>query len=252
MKKVNIAGMRSGSVTAIEQTELKRKGSYLWKCQCDCGKVLFLEPYKISGHKITSCGCQKNKDKIKDITGQKFGKLTALYAINEIKGSSYVWHCRCDCGNELDVRLSSLTSGNTSSCGCQRREKLKGKAKDITRVKFGLLTAVRPTEKRENGSVVWFCSCECGNTTEIPLIRLTSGNVRSCGCLRQSGRSGDSSEMKLRKDNKSGFRGVFQKSNGRWTAYITKKGIRYYLGSFANKDDAINARVKAEERRLDQ
>lgn len=250
MKRVDITGMRSGIVTAIEQTDLKRKGSYLWKCQCDCGRVLFLEPYKISMHKITSCGCQKNKDKIKDITGQKFGKLTAVYPLKEIKGSSYVWHCKCECGNEIDVRLSSLTSGNTNSCGCQRREKLKGKAKDISGKQFGLLTAIAPTEKRENGSVVWKCSCDCGNTIEVPLIRLTSGNVKSCGCLKkriiEKKDYVNNALLTLRKDNKSGYRGVCQKKNGKWIAYYTKKGQRYYLGTFDNKEEAITARINAE------
>ncbi len=249
MKKVDITGMRSGIVTAIEQTDLKRKGSYLWKCQCDCGKVLLLEPYKISMHKISSCGCMKNKDKIKDITGQKFGKLTALFPLNEIKGSSYMWHCVCDCGNQIDVRLSSLTSGNTTSCGCQRKEKLRGKAKDISGNKFGLLTALYPTEKRENGSVVWKCQCNCGNTIEVPLIRLTSGNVKSCGCLRKHSYINESSTKNiqtLRKDNKSGFRGVCQKKNGKWIAYLMKSGQRNYLGTFDSKDEAIKARMNAE------
>lgn len=28
------------------------------------------------------------------------------------------WHCKCDCGNEVDVLLTNLQSGNTTSCGC--------------------------------------------------------------------------------------------------------------------------------------
>ncbi|MBR0343607.1 MAG: hypothetical protein IJH64_15400 [Oscillospiraceae bacterium] len=250
MKKVDITGMRSGIVTAIEQTDLKRKGSYLWRCQCDCGKVLFLEPYKISGQKIASCGCMKNKDKIKDITGRKFGKLTALFPLKEIKGSSYMWHCVCECGNELDVRLSSLTSGNTTSCGCQRREKLRGKAKDISGKSFGLLTALEPTDRRENGSVVWKCMCKCGNTTEVPLIRLTSGNVKSCGCLKKNIHKKVQTVSKssvLRKDNKSGYKGVCQKKNGKWMAYLMKKGRRYYLGSYDNINEAVKARKRAEK-----
>lgn len=32
------------------------------------------------------------------------------------------WHCRCDCGNEIDVPTRYLKSGNTRSCGCLNRE----------------------------------------------------------------------------------------------------------------------------------
>jgi len=29
-----------------------------------------------------------------------------------------MWRCRCDCGNELELRRSNVRSGNTQSCGC--------------------------------------------------------------------------------------------------------------------------------------
>jgi len=54
-----------------------------------------------------------------DLTGQRFGKLTAIsLAIPE--GRTH-WTCQCDCGNELEVRSSHLTSGHTKSCGCLRK-----------------------------------------------------------------------------------------------------------------------------------
>ena len=34
-----------------------------------------------------------------------------------------MWHCTCDCGNELVVRASSLRCGNTCSCGCLQRDR---------------------------------------------------------------------------------------------------------------------------------
>ena len=58
-----------------------------------------------------------------DITGQKFGHLTALYPIKDKRAAnnSYIWHCRCDCGNECDVGLNNLIQGHTRSCGCNKR-----------------------------------------------------------------------------------------------------------------------------------
>ena len=41
--------------------------------------------------------------KIKDITGQRFGKLTVQYMLPERKNRQVVWHCQCDCGKETDV-----------------------------------------------------------------------------------------------------------------------------------------------------
>lgn len=55
----------------------------------------------------------------KDLTNQKFGRLTALYPLEQrtINGN-IKWCCRCECGNHVDVDVSSLIRGHTSSCGC--------------------------------------------------------------------------------------------------------------------------------------
>lgn len=46
---------------------------------------------------------------IRDLSGQKFGRLTALYpAEKRDKRGSVYWHCKCECGNEVDVSLSGL------------------------------------------------------------------------------------------------------------------------------------------------
>ena len=42
--------------------------------------------------------------KYKDLTGQKFGMLTALEKVPDANAKQAVWHCRCDCGNECDVK----------------------------------------------------------------------------------------------------------------------------------------------------
>jgi len=60
---------------------------------------------------------------IKDLAGQRFGRLVVLYDTGERKCGRVVWHCRCDCGNEVDVVSSYLVSGNTRSCGCYQRER---------------------------------------------------------------------------------------------------------------------------------
>jgi len=52
----------------------------------------------------------------------------------------------------------------------------------------------------------------------------------------------------LQENNTSGIKGVsFNKKCNKWYAYITLNGKRTYLGLFINKEDAVRARVKAEE-----
>lgn len=58
--------------------------------------------------------------KIKDLTGQKFGKLTVL-GIGYKQETKYYWKVQCDCGNIVNVIGPSLKSGECKSCGCSRK-----------------------------------------------------------------------------------------------------------------------------------
>lgn len=55
---------------------------------------------------------------MKDITGQTFGRLTALECVGTNKRHSYVWLCVCTCGNTKVIDGNQLRMGRTKSCGC--------------------------------------------------------------------------------------------------------------------------------------
>lgn len=57
--------------------------------------------------------------RIKDLTGQRFGNLTAMQIDSVQNGYAY-WFCRCDCGNIKLVRGTRLTEGHVTSCGCRK------------------------------------------------------------------------------------------------------------------------------------
>ena len=61
--------------------------------------------------------------KRKDLTGQRFGKLTAIKFSHSGKHGESHWSLICDCGNETVVFIGNLTCGFTASCGCVRNEK---------------------------------------------------------------------------------------------------------------------------------
>lgn len=61
-----------------------------------------------------------------DITGQTFGRLTAIRLLGKLhKRSKVHWLCRCECGEETHVAKSKLKSGQTVSCGCEKRQLAK-------------------------------------------------------------------------------------------------------------------------------
>lgn len=57
-----------------------------------------------------------------DLTGKKFGRLTVIERGEGRYGGSAFWVCRCDCGNTVTVDGANLRSGNSTSCGCFKRE----------------------------------------------------------------------------------------------------------------------------------
>lgn len=54
----------------------------------------------------------------KDLTGQRFGKLTA------VERTDGKWLCVCDCGTTTVVARNNLTRPHTLSCGCAKVEQL--------------------------------------------------------------------------------------------------------------------------------
>lgn len=57
-----------------------------------------------------------------DLTGLKFGRLTAIRRYGKTMDGKTAWLCRCECGTEIVVALNNLRSGGTRSCGCLRKE----------------------------------------------------------------------------------------------------------------------------------
>lgn len=58
----------------------------------------------------------------KDLTGQKFGRLTVVREDGRDGYGSTNWLCICDCGKLVTVRGSQLRSGHTRSCGCLQKD----------------------------------------------------------------------------------------------------------------------------------
>lgn len=57
-----------------------------------------------------------------DLTGQRFGMLEVLERSGSDNSGHARWICRCDCGNVTAISSDSLRTGNSKSCGCQRKK----------------------------------------------------------------------------------------------------------------------------------
>lgn len=63
-----------------------------------------------------------------DLTGQRFGKLTATKFVSLNESQNALWHCVCDCGNQKLAQASQLRAGLIKSCGCKQKPRYKDKS----------------------------------------------------------------------------------------------------------------------------
>ena len=157
--------------------------------KCNCGNFKKVLISNVINNKTKTCGYCSN---FEDLTGQKFGKLTVLQRSDIQDGNSHTkkWLCQCDCGNTCYTSPKNLKAGLTKSCGCITKNRMKilgieqskKNIKNLTGQKFGLLTAVYPTDKRSGTHVIWACLCDCGNVHLVSSNNLLRQQVTSCGC----------------------------------------------------------------------
>lgn len=186
MKFIDLTGQRFGKLLVLgidPEQKYNSSGRIQWKCQCDCGTICYKssevlkKPVK-TGIKACSTRCGALIP-----NGTRFAKLTVIEPIIDEKGHTQ-YKCLCDCGKITITTASRLKDGTTKSCGCFRKDRMsnigKSTIQDISNQRFGKLTAIRPTEKRQTKSVVWECKCDCGNIHLASIHNLKAGNVTGC------------------------------------------------------------------------
>lgn len=124
----------------------------------------------------------------KDLTGQKFGKLTVVCRAQthtqECGRQRTMWHCKCECGNEKDVSSDYLKSSKCPSCGCvASKNRSSANRKNCIGEKYGRLTIIEILWERRNTKAR--CKCDCGNEYIGLKADIVSGHTKSCGCLQK-------------------------------------------------------------------
>ncbi len=126
MNKIDLTGKRFGKLVVLEEAKpyIQPNGRkrLQWLCQCDCGNQKIILGDNLRGKKTESCGClkkQKGLERLVDLTGQKFGRLTVIKLHHKNESTNhYYWECQCDCGGNAIVYGGHLKDGHTKSCGC--------------------------------------------------------------------------------------------------------------------------------------
>lgn len=185
-KDITGQNINGWQVIGVHNPCINNHGEVLWDCICPtCGKITTQTYYNL--HKLNLKGCKdcKGKNAAVDISGQRFGRLTAVKYVGSNKGWGAIWECVCDCGNTVNVKKGSLMTGGTKSCGCLNREQLLTPKYDLAGNQFGFLKVIKQMKcSSKNNGTNWLCLCEnCGAEVIVSQHSLTQGQM-SCGCVK--------------------------------------------------------------------
>ena len=196
------------------------------------------------------------------------------------------WLCLCECGNPnlIPVIGIHLKSNNTTSCGCVMREKVAENGKNNKRYNEYDLTGEYGVGWTSNTSKEFYFDLEdydkikdycwhehiCNGFSTIktndPETRKSIKMHTLLGFkgydhidrnelnnrkqnLRKCTQQENTFNQNIRKDNTSGVTGVtWDKKRQKWCAGLHINRKHKFLGYFINKDDAIIARLKAEQK----
>ena len=119
---------------------------------------------------------------------------TLKFIYDEVEGELKILDYKTD-GSSPQVYLNYKENEGWIKCNNLINSKIgkfiniKKKPKPITRTdivgkRFGKLVVIEDDGSRtNNGSILWKCLCDCGETTHATAAKLESGAKKSCGCL---------------------------------------------------------------------
>lgn len=152
VRRDELTGMHFGKLTVLHLGEKSNRGngSY-WVCQCECGQTCEVNASKLKSGYTTSCGCA-HSDLVRNLSGEKFGKLTVLCDSGKRrKGSGgVIWTCLCECGQKKDIRQDALLSGATISCGCLKSKGNEKIAKILSEANIDFISEYSPPDMPGN------------------------------------------------------------------------------------------------------
>lgn len=197
------------------------------------------------------------------------------------KNAQYLCRCECKDDSYVIVQARYLRSGHTLSCGCLQKERVSECKKRYNTYdlsgEYGIGWTLNTNQEfyfdlEDYDLIKEYCWSETSSNynnyhrleaydskqkTNIAMHYLIKGKYcdhidrnplnNKKENLRLATAEQNARNISLYKNNTSGFMGVgWSKTHSMWRAYIKAEQKHLHLGYFANKDDAIRARLNAE------
>ena len=205
------------------------------------------------------------------LEGERYGKLVVMEEAESIYSKTGKMirrlKCKCDCGNITIVRHGDLRNGSTVSCGCYNYEKESAaKTHGYSRTKLGNVfegmkqRCNNPKNKnyeKYGGRGIKICTewlndpkkffdwaIKNGYKEGLSIDRIdVNGNYEPDNC-RWADNEAQCLNQRLRKDNKTGHKGIYY-SEGVYRVQIRRNKKRYYFGSCKTLPEAVKVLEEA-------
>lgn len=224
--------------------------------------------------------------KLKDLTGQRFGRLVVKERVTDKKYKRVHWICQCTCGNpeQIIVASNNLLSGHTQSCGCLHKETVNTMFNKCNKYdlsgEYGIGWTSNANEEfyfdledydkikdycwmlvvNNNGRYKVIQANKHQNNQIIKLYKLITNydvvdhinrntlDNRKCN-LRNATLSQNSINKTISVNNTSGVIGVaYDKFRNVWIGYVTVDKKRKIVYRGTSFEDAVKARLEAEKK----
>ncbi len=245
----DLTGQAFGRLTVLRRATAEDRGRpkdavrhYL--CRCSCGQEKIVDGYNLRKGLSTSCGCKSAETRLgahigrhKDVTGQRFGRLTALSFVRRD-----TWRFACSCGlSPAPDKSPSRVQPDSQTDGLSRPDGLPCR---IVEARLSYVAAQAREGKTPS------CGCAYREGAAARMTERHRQDIRDGVSVSHARRT---LAGRLRASNTSGCTGVRVRRNAGGDTYVARiqfGGREVYLGTFASFEDAVAARKAAEEKVL--
>lgn len=228
-RKEQLVGKSFGGLTILdvlgekeENGESKQKRLFV-EIGCECGGIVEMPFYNIERGAIKYCNNQCPAKSGFEI-GQTIHNLTiikdlGIHRSGKSRGKRMV-KTVCRCGEERDVFLIKLKSGDVKSCS----KNCKMNLMDVVGNKYNYLTVIRELQGEELEGKTrrhFLCECDCGEKAVKELSKLISGYTKFCShsCILQKGEGSPSWKPDKTWEERLKGRDYFEYKNWRKKVY---------------------------------